>query len=107
MYISRLKLKTPGTWRRHNIIVAKWREDGTEAWESGGLEDVRLAPMQIETLVLGGVECTESMAGKYFDVKFVLYDTETESVLDEKEIDRAWFVKEIVVLGTIYGCWIE
>ena len=45
--------------------------------------------------------------GKYFDVKFILYDAETKRVLDEIEIDRAWFVKEIVVLGTIYGCGIE
>lgn len=68
---------------------------------------MRLAPWQIETLVIGGVECMENMVGKYFDVKFIIYDAETERVLDEKEIDRAWFVKEIVVLGTIYGCWIE
>ena len=68
---------------------------------------MRLAPWQIETLVIGGVEFMENMVGKYFDVKFILYDAETERVLVEKEIDRAWFVKEIVVLGIIYGCWIE
>ena len=101
------EIKNTGNRETTYVIVAKWREDGIEAWESGGLEDTRLAPWQKETLVIGGVECTESMAGKYIDVKFILYDAETERVLDEKEIDRAWFVKEIVVLGTIYGCWIE
>jgi hypothetical protein len=47
------------------------------------------------------------MAGKYFDVKFILYEAETETALDEKEIDRAWYVKEIVVLGSIDVFWIE
>jgi hypothetical protein len=61
----------------------------------------------METMIIGGVECTESMAGKYFDVKFILYETETETALDEKEIDRAWYVKEIVVLGSIDLFWIE
>jgi hypothetical protein len=61
----------------------------------------------METMIIGGIECTESMAGKYFDVKFILYEAETETALDEKEIDRAWYVKEIVVLGSIDGFWIE
>ncbi|MCW3991359.1 MAG: hypothetical protein NWE79_01510 [Candidatus Bathyarchaeota archaeon] len=89
------------------LIVAKWREDGTEGWESGGLTDVRLNPWESETLVVGYVECTETMMGKHFDVKFILYDHETETILDEKEIDRAWYVKETVVDGTITGFWIE
>ena len=101
------RIKNNGNQETIYIIVAKWREHGTEEWESGGLEDLRLAPGEMETMVVGGVECCESMTGKYFDVKFILYDAETERVLDDHEIDRAWFVKEIVVLGTIYGCWIE
>jgi hypothetical protein len=101
------KIKNNGNKETTYVIVVKWREDGTEEWESGGLEDLRLAPEHMETMIIGGVECTESMAGKYFDVKFILYEAETETALDEKEIDRAWYVKEIVVLGTIYGFWIE
>lgn len=45
--------------------------------------------------------------GKYFDVKFILYDYETEGLLDQKEIDKAWHVKETIVTGTITGFWIE
>lgn len=101
------KIKNTGNMETTYVIHAKWREDGTEEWESCGLEDLRLAPSQIETTVLGGLECTHEMVRKYFDVKFILYDAETEMILDEKEIDRAWFVKEIVVLGTIHGYWIE
>ena len=101
------KIKNTGNRETTYVIVVKWREDGTEEWESGGLEDMRLAPEHMETMIIGGVECCEWMAGKYFDVKFILYDAETETALDEKEIDRAWYVKEIVVLGSIYGFWIE
>jgi hypothetical protein len=101
------KIKNTGNKETTYVLVVKWREDGTEEWESGGLEDLRLAPEHMETMIIGGVVCTESMARKYFDVKFILYEAETETALDEKEIDRAWYVKEIVVLGTIYGFWIE
>ena len=101
------KIKNTGNKETTYVIVVKWREDGTEEWESGGLEDLRLAPEHMETMIIGGVECTESMAGTYFDVKFILYEAETETALDEKEIDRAWYVKERVVLGSIYGFWIE
>ena len=89
------------------LIVAKWSEDGTEEWETAGLADVRLSPGQSETLVIGGFECTEWMMNKYFDVKFILYECEAETVLDEKVIDKAWHVKEIVVSGTLTGFWIE
>jgi len=101
------KIKNTGNKETTYVIVVKWREDGTEEWESGGLEDLRLAPEHMETMIIGGVECGEDMAGKYFDVKFILYEAETETALDEKEIDRAWYVKEIVVLGSIDGFWIE
>ncbi len=101
------KIKNTGNRETTYVIVVKWREDGTEEWESGGLEDLRLPPEHMETMIIGGVECGEWMAGKYFDVKFILYEAETEAALDMKEIDRAWYVKEILVLGSIDGFWIE
>lgn len=101
------KVKNNGQVEATYVIVAYWREDGTGEWVSGGIADVRLAPEQYETLVIGGIECTEIMVGKYFDVKFVLYDAETEMVLDEKVIEWAWLVKEKAVQGIIAGYWIE
>jgi len=78
------KVKNTGNVETTYLIFAKWREDGTEEWESDGFADVRLSPGHYETLVVGSVECMEEMAGKYFDVKFLLYDYETETLLDEK-----------------------
>jgi len=101
------KIENTGNGETTYIIVAKWREHSTDGWESDYLADLRLGPGQSETLVVGGVECTETMMGKYFDVKFILYDSETETVLDEKVIDRAWHVKEMVVAGNIISFWIE
>jgi len=46
------------------------------------------------------------MADKYFDVKFILYDSE-ENVLDDKMIEKAWYVKEKVIQGVIYEFWID
>lgn len=101
------QIKNTGNQDTTYFIVVKWCVDGTEEWESGGLEDIRLAPWEMETMLIGSLECSEWMAGKYFDVKFILYDAETERALDEKVIDKAWFVKEIVILGLIDGFWIE
>ena len=101
------KVKNNGQVEATYVVVAYWREDGTEEWVSGGIADARLAPEQSETLVIGWIECTETMVGKYFDVKFVLYDAETERVLDEKVIEWAWLVKEKAVQGIIAGYWIE
>ena len=100
-------VKNTGNVETTYIVAVHWRVDGTEEWESGGITDVRLAPWQYETLVLGGIMCTESMMGKHFDVKFVLLEYETERILDQKEIDKAWHVKETIITGTITGFWIE
>ncbi len=100
-------VKNTGNVETTYVLAVHWRADGTEEWESGGVSDVRLAPWHSETLVLGGIICTESMMGKYFDVKLVLLEYETERVLDQKEIDKAWHVKETIITGTIIGFWIE
>jgi len=66
-----------------------------------------LGPGQYETLVVGSVTCTEAMMGQFFDAKFVLKDAETMNVLDEKVLDKAWYVSEYIVSGSIISFWIE
>ena len=100
-------VKNTGNVETVYVIVAEWRTDGTEAWTSAGIADVSLLPGHYETLYIGGIECTEAMMGKHFDVRFTLYDYPAEQLLDQKEIDKAWHVKETVITGTITGFWIE
>lgn len=88
------------------IIVVLWCEHGTEEWDEAGLEDMVLCPDNYETMTVGGVTCAEWMAGKYFDVKFILYDDEYH-VLDDALIENAWYVKEKVIQGKISGFWVE
>jgi hypothetical protein len=101
------KVKNTGDIEAGYFVVVKWREHGTEEWETGGIEDAWLEPEQYVEFTIGFVECAEWMVGKYFDVKFTLYQTETERVLDVKEIPEAWFVEAYEVLGTLYNYWIE
>lgn len=103
----KVKIQNNGQLETTYIIVTKWRLHGTEEWESCGFEDLRLLSGQLETMIVGYVECTEWMVEKYFDVKFLLYEAETERLLDEKYVDKAWYVKEVTILGTIAGYWIE
>ena len=58
-------------------------------------------------MLIGTVLCNEEMAGVYFDLLLVLYDAGTERVLDEKVMERAWYVNENVPEGTIYDLWVE
>ena len=102
----KVKVKNTGTVEAVYIVVAMWREHGTEEWEPNCIEDVWLSPSDYELIMLDGILCTEEMVDKYFDVKFVLYDSE-ENVLDDKTIENAWYVKEKVIQGVIYEFWIE
>ena len=101
------EIKNTGDVETVFVIVAKWREFGTEEWETAGIADAVLSPGHLETLVVGYIECTETMVNKKFDVKLILYQAETEKVLDEKAIELAWHVKEIAVSGTLTGFWVE
>ncbi len=103
----KVKVKNTGNVEATFIVCVYWSEDGLGEWEPDGLEDVRLGSDHYETLVVGSVECTEAMMGKFFDVKFVLYDAEAETVLDEKIIERAWYVSEVIVSGSIINFWVE
>ncbi len=109
-YVSfKAKVKNTGGVNATYVIVAKWREHGTEEWETVGIEDgITLSPGQYsEVFILGNVECTEAMGGKYFDAKFILYDAETETLLDEKYIPEAWLVRSVSIQGMIAGYWLE
>lgn len=100
-------IKNTGNVETTYCIVAKWSEHGLEEWETAGLADARLSSGQSETLAIGSVECTEAMMGKYFDVKFILYQWDTERVLEDKMIAEAFYVKEVVVSGDVTGYWVE
>jgi hypothetical protein len=101
------EIKNTGDVETVFVIVAKWREYGTDEWETAGIADAVLGPGHLETLVVGHIECTETMVNKKFDVKLILYQAETEKQLDEKTIELAWYVKELAVSGTLTGFWVE
>lgn len=103
----KVKVKNTGNVEATYVVCVEWKKDDSDDWESDGLEDVRLGPGQQETLVVGSVTCTEAMMGKFFDAKFVLHDAETMNVLDEKVLDKAWYVSEFIVSGSIVSFWIE
>ena len=104
----KVKIKNTGNVEATYVIVAEWREHGAEDWETVGQETVTLSPGQhSEVLTLGTVECCEEMVDKYFDVRFVLYDAETEAALDDAVMNEAWVVRLTSVCGAIYSCWIE
>lgn len=102
------KVKNTGTVEATYIIAAEFKEHGTEEWQTVGHGDATLIPGEYsEVFILGYVSCTEAMVGKYYDVRFVLYDAETEEPLDQKLIPEAWCVQASLALGTIAECWIE
>ena len=47
------------------------------------------------------------MAGKYYDVKFILYENGKDPILDEEHIPEAWHVQAALVSATIAECWID
>jgi hypothetical protein len=71
----KVKVKNTGNMEAVYIIVTMWREHGTEEWEPHGIEDIWLSSDEYELILLDGILCTENMADKYFDVKFILYDS--------------------------------
>jgi hypothetical protein len=102
------KIKNTGDAETTYLIVAKWCEDGESSWETAGQADVTLAPGEYsEVLIVGSIDCTENMKGKHYDVKFILYDHETETLLDQEELDKAFYVRTTMISGAIYECWIE
>jgi hypothetical protein len=102
------KIQNTGDVNATYLIVAKWCEDGESSWETAGQADVTLAPGEYsEVLIVGSLNCVEEMKGKHFDVKFILYDHETETLLDQEELDKAFYVRTTIINGAIHECWIE
>ena len=102
----RVKIKNTGNQGTGYIISVLWREHGTGEWETACIEDIWLEPEQYEHIEVGSIECVEWMAGKYFDVQFMLYDHETELLLDSAMLESAWYVKEPIVAGAIIDSWV-
>jgi len=103
----KVKVKNTGNVEATYLVCVEWKKDDSDDWESDGLADVRLGPEQYETLIVGSVMCTEAMMGQFFDAKFVLCDAETMNVLDEKVLDKAWYVSEYIVSGSIINFWVD
>ena len=102
------RIKNTGEDETSYLIIVKFSEDDFEAWEKVGLIDVKLSTgTESDILLLGKVKCSEAMIGKYFDVKVIVYRHETETVLDAKEIDKAWYVKETTASGAVTDLWID
>jgi len=98
--VVNFKVKNTGNTETGYIVIVKWSLHGEGEWETACVEDLWLTPDQYEHLELGCLEITEEMAGKYYDVKFLLYEYETEQLLDEKTLEAAWYVEERIVAGT-------
>jgi hypothetical protein len=88
------------------IVTVDWTEHGTNDWERACTEDILLEPEQYEHLEVGLLECTEEMSGKYYDVKLLLFEQDSQQLLDSVEIENAWYVSETIVSGSIIGHWI-
>ena len=105
---NNVRIKNTGAGETCYLIIAKISEDGVNAWEKAGVADVQLSPgAESDTLLVGKVKCGEAMAGKYFDVKVLVYQCETESVLDETEIDKAWHVTADTASGAVTDLWVD
>ena len=102
----RVKIKNTGNQGTGYIVNVLWREHGTGEWKTACIEDIWLEPEQYEHIEVGSIECAEWMAGKYFDVQFMLYEHETELLLDTLTMESAWYVKEPIIAGAIIDSWV-
>ncbi len=100
------KIKNTGNLGSGYIVVVLWSEHDSGEWETACVEDIWLEPGQYEHLEVGSIECSEAMAGKYFDVKFMLYQHESEELLDSALIESAWYVTEPIIAGSIIESWV-
>jgi hypothetical protein len=102
----KVKITNTGTQATGYVVVVKVAEHGSGAWETAAEADAELAPGEYLHLELGGLEVTEEMAGKYYDALFLLLDGESGETLDEATLERAWYVEEPVVAGSIVAKWV-
>jgi hypothetical protein len=102
----KVKVKNTGNTETGYIVVVKWSLHGEGEWETACVEDVWLGPDQYQLMELGCLEVTEEMAGNYYDVKFLLYEHETEQLLDDEALEAAWYVEEPIVAGALVDAWV-
>jgi hypothetical protein len=102
----KVKAMNTGTEATVYIVVAKYAEHGSDAWETAAEVDAMLEPGAYIHLELGGLEVTDEMAGKYYDALFLLLDAESEEILDQATLEDAWYVEEPIVAGSIIDKWV-
>jgi hypothetical protein len=102
----KVKVKNTGNTETGYIVVVKWSLHGEGDWETACVEDIWLGPDQYQLMEMGCLEVTEGMVGNYYDVKFLLYEHETEQLLDEATMEAAWYVEEPIVAGTFVDAWV-
>jgi hypothetical protein len=78
-----------------------YTERGVDEWGLADVEDCRLEPMACKYVELGGLQLSEEMAGRYYDVLFQLIDVETGTFLDEVVVEKALYVEEPTATGII------
>jgi flagellin-like protein len=101
-----VKIKNTGNQGTGYIVMVLWSEHGTGEWETACIEDLWLEHGQYDQITVGSIECSEWMAGKYFDAQFLLYEHETELLLDTVMLESVWYVNEPIVAGSIIGTWV-
>ena len=101
-----VKIKNTGNMGTGYVVYVLISEHDIDEWDEVALGDIWLEPEQQEHLELGNVEVSKWMVGVDFDVQFLLYDLETEKLLDSVTIESAWYVPELVVAGSIIGQWV-
>ena len=102
----KVKIKNTGNQGTGYLVMVLWSEHVSGEWETACIEDLWLEPEQYEEFKLGSIECTDWMAGKYFDVQFILYEHDTELLLDKAMLESAWYVSKPIVAGAIIGSWV-
>jgi len=102
----KVKITNTGTQDTPYLVVVKVAEHGSGAWETAAEADAELAPGEYLHVEVGGLEVTEEMAGKYYDALFLLLDGESGEALDDAVLERAWYVEEPIVAGSIVSKWV-
>jgi hypothetical protein len=103
----KVKIENTGTVESVYLLEVKIREHGTEIWETLFLEDIVVEPTEYGVIEFGSMKCVEEMIGKHYDIKFLLSDPESDSILDEETVEQAWYVQEAVISASIIGYWIS
>jgi len=102
----KVKVMNTGTEATGYVVVVRYAEHGTGAWETAAEAEATLEPGAYTHLELGGLEVTGKMAGRHYDALFLLLDAESGETLDQAALDDAWYVEEPIVAGSIIAKWV-